>query len=236
MKIHNDLLGMALNDYDYGDRKARILVHSPDFELDEIPIETYFRTYNEMPVVEKKALELCSGKILDAGAGAGSHSLYLQKKGMDVIALDISGGACEVMRRRGVRNVIQHNIFEYKGNDFDTLLMLMNGIGLFGNMENLEHFIGKLPEILNEKGQFIFDSTDLIYLYKDQTGMTEINLNEKYFGEIQFRLEYDDYFTPAFDWIYIDFDTLSWIAEKKGYKAEKIVEGTNYHYLARILV
>ncbi|MGC9343183.1 MAG: class I SAM-dependent methyltransferase [Bacteroidales bacterium] len=236
MKVHNDLLGMALNDFYTGDRKAKILVHSPDFERDEIPVSLYFREFEEMPEIEKRALNMCRDKILDAGAGAGSHSLYLQKKGMDITALDISGGACEVMNKRGVKKIIQQDIFEYNGPKFNTLLMLMNGIGICGNIEKLDYLLSKLPMLIERGGQFIFDSTNLIYLYQDENKLAEIDINDRYFGEIQFRLEYDDYFTPSFGWIYIDFDTLSWLVERKGMRAEKLMDGDNYHYLARILV
>jgi SAM-dependent methyltransferase len=235
MRVHNDLLGMALNDFYSGDRKAKILVHSPDFEVDEIPVSVYFRDYQAMPDIEKHALQLCSGRILDVGAGAGSHCLYLQKMGKDITALDISGGACEVMKQRGVQKIIQGNIFDYDEKKYDSLLMMMNGIGICGNIEILDNFLAQLPRLLVPGGQLIFDSTNLIYLYQDEHKLAEIDINDRYFGEIQFRLEYENYFTPSFDWIYIDFDTLSWMVERKGMTAEKILEGDNYHYLARIL-
>lgn len=236
MKIHGDLLGMALNDYLSGRKNATIKVHSPDFEEDEIRVGWYFRKYEDMPGLEQKAVDLCRGKILDAGAGAGSHSLYLQEKDKNVTALDISGGACEVMRLRGVNNVIEGNLFEYSGEKFDTLLLMMNGIGLCGNIHELDSFIKRLPEYLNSGGQLLFDSTNLIYLYQDREPSEFIYSNGEYFGEVQFRLEYDDYFTESFKWLYVDFETVSYIAESKEMIAEKVFDGENHHYLGRILL
>ncbi len=236
MKTHGDLLGMALNDYMSGRKKAKIKVHSPDFEEDEILVAWYFRKYEDMPAIEKEAVNMCRGKILDAGAGAGSHSLYLQEKGEDVTAMDISGGACEVMRMRGLQKVIEDDLFNYTGEKYDSLLMMMNGIGLCGTVHNLDSFLQSLDKYLNPGGQVIFDSTNLIYLYKDREPSEIIHSKDKYFGEVQFRLEYDDYFTDAFHWLYIDFDTLSLIVESNGMSVEKVLEGDNRHYLGRILL
>lgn len=236
MRIHYDLPGMAMNDYYQGNRDAKIKIHSPDFEEDEIEVSWYFRQYDDMPEIEKKALDLCQGKIIDIGAGAGSHALYLQKKGMDVTALDISGGACEIMRMRGVKKVLQEDIFTYKEEKYDTSLMLMNGIGVTGSIENLDIFLDSLNDLLNPGGQLLFDSTNLIYLYSNDQGEEKINLNDDYYGQVQFRMEYDDFFTRQFSWIYIDFDTLAGMAEEKGLKAEKIMDGENYHYLGRISI
>mgnify|MGYP006289187865 FL=1 len=225
-----------MNDYYQGNRDAKIKIHSPDFEEDEIEVSWYFRQYDDMPEIEKKALDLCQGKIIDIGAGAGSHALYLQKKGMDVTALDISGGACEIMRMRGVKKVLQEDIFTYKEEKYDTSLMLMNGIGVTGSIENLDIFLDSLNDLLNPGGQLLFDSTNLIYLYSNDQGEEKINLNDDYYGQVQFRMEYDDFFTRQFSWIYIDFDTLAGMAEEKGLKAEKIMDGENYHYLGRISI
>ena len=225
-----------MNDYYQGNRDAKIKIHSPDFEEDEVEVSWYFRQYDDMPEIEKKALDLCQGKIIDIGAGAGSHALYLQKKGMDVTALDISGGACEIMRMRGVKKVLQEDIFTYKEEKYDTSLMLMNGIGVTGSIENLDIFLDSLNDLLNPGGQLLFDSTNLIYLYSNDQGEEKINLNDDYYGQVQFRMEYDDFFTRQFSWIYIDFDTLAGMAEEKGLKAEKIMDGENYHYLGRISI
>lgn len=236
MKIHNDLLGMALNDYMHGRRNASFIVHSPDFDEDEIKLEYYFRSYDQMPVAEQKALEYCRGKILDAGAGAGSHSLYLMKQKHDVTALDISGGACEVMKTRGLTRVVQADIFSYEGEKFDTILMMMNGIGICGSLGNLSSFMTRLAEMLRPGGQLIFDSANIIYLFQDEDDTAMIDLNSNYYGEIIFRMEYDGWFTPSFNWLYIDFDTLSGIAEQYGFRTEMLFEGENYQYLARILI
>ena len=227
---------MALSDYLQGNRNAKLKVHSPDFEEDEINVSWYFRKYENMPEIEKKALDLCYGSILDVGAGAGSHALHLQKNSNKVTALDISGGACETMRMRGIGTTVQKDFFDYRDEKYDTILMLMNGIGITGTIENLSNYLDMLPDILNPGGQLLFDSTNLIYLYQDLNGVASIDLNNNYYGEVKFRLEYDGFFTEQFSWLYIDFDTIAGMAEEKGLVPEFLMEGENYHYLARIMV
>lgn len=235
MKIHYDLLGMALVDFISGKQNAKVTIHSPYFEDDEIPVNWYFRDFDIMPPVEQRALELSYGAILDAGAGAGSHAMYLTKKGLQVTALDISAGACEVMQKRGLPSVIQGDILNFTQQKWDTILMMMNGIGVFGNIDTLGSFLEKLPGMLNPGGQVLFDSTNLIYLFENDNGEIEINLNREYYGQISFQMEYEGFITPEFQWLYIDFDTLSFMAESHGLKVELLLNGDNYQYLARII-
>lgn len=227
-------MGKALKDYAGGNKKGKLIVHSPDFEPDEIFVSHYFRDYNEMPVIEKIALDKCRGAVMDAGAGAGSHALYLQRKGLSVTAVDSSAGACEVMKSRGVNKVVNDNALTFCEEKYDTVLLLMNGIGITGSLTGLDKYLKFLPGILNEKAQVIFDSTNLIYLYQNGEGYADVPLGEQYLGEIEYQMEYMRQFSPVFYWLFIDFDTLSWISEQNGFKAELIYEGDNLHYLARL--
>ncbi len=233
-KHHNDVLGLALNDYLQNRVNRNVIVHSPDFEDDIIPLSYYFRQEIDLSDIEKTALNLCSGKVLDAGAGAGSHALMLQEKGLDVTAIDICEGACQVMKKRGVKSVVHDDIFHFSGGKFDTILMLMNGIGLVQSIPGLKIFMEKIPDLLNPGGRVIFDSTNLIYLLKEEDGSIMLNLNDAYYGEIEFQLEYNSYISQSFNWLYIDFDTLDWIADEAGLKACLILEGDNLSYLASI--
>jgi SAM-dependent methyltransferase len=235
-KYHPDLLGLALQDYLNGTSNGRIKVVSPDFDEDEIPVSYYFRDYDSMPALERNALKYCRGRILDAGAGAGSHSLYLQSQGFDVTAMDISPGACRVASVRGVKKVLNDDVMTTANGGYDTLLMLMNGIGLTSGIQGLKRFINRLPQLLAPQGQCIFDSTNLIYLYQEPDGSVRLNLNGVYYGEIEFRMEYAGFLSESFIWLYVDFDTVEWMAEASGLKAELLEEYENYSFLARIMV
>ena len=235
MEPGDDILGQALEDYHFKGNSGKLIIHSPDFEDDDMAVSWYFRKFGEMPELEQYALSLCRGRVLDAGAGAGSHSLFLQEQGLDVTAMDSSPGACRVMKDRGVKKVVQGDIFTSIDKKYDTMLMLMNGIGITSTLDGLDRFLDYLPGYLEEGGQLVFDSSNLIYLFQDRDGVAEINLAGTYYGEIEFRMEYLKQRGPFFRWLYVDFDLISEMCEDRGFRIEFLQKGDNLQYLARIL-
>ena len=226
-------MGRAIADY-YKTKKANQLrVFSPMFEEDEIPLATLFRKYEEMPEIERKALDMANGKTLDVGAGSGCHSLVLQEKGIDVTAIDISPLSVETMKECGVKKVIEQDFFTLKG-QYDTVLMLMNGIGIVGTLERLPRFFRQLDKILAPGGQLLCDSSDISYVFEDENGMIDIPNEMDYYGEHSFRMQYKDTIGEPFNWLYIDADTLREKAGRCGYAVEVVAEGEHYDYLARI--
>ncbi|MCR5697132.1 MAG: class I SAM-dependent methyltransferase [Marinilabiliaceae bacterium] len=233
MEINKDPMGRAIADYQSNGKVARLRVFSPMFDEDEIPVKTLFRRYKEMPKIERRALDMSRGRVLDVGAGAGCHSLALQDKGIDVTAIDISPLSVATMRQRGVKNVAEQDFFTLKG-QYDTILMLMNGIGIVGRLERMAEFFKQLDTLLAEGGQLLCDSSDICYLYEDEDGVIELP-SEGYYGEQTFRLQYKDVQGDSFPWIYIDADTLTQVANANGYNVDIVAEGEHYDYLARIV-
>ena len=131
-----DPMGAAITDYFHHQKAGKLRVFSSQFEEDEIPINQLFRSFDEMSEPEKTALQMASGKILDAGAGSGCHTLALQEMGKEVCAIDISPLSVKVMAERGVCDVRQINLFDVGFLEtFDTILMLMNGSGIIGKLK-----------------------------------------------------------------------------------------------------
>lgn len=228
-----DPMGAAIADYYNKGRAAKLRVFSSQFEEDEIPAEQLFRTFDEMPPLEQEALRLASGKILDCGAGSGCHALALQEMGKEVEAIDISLLSVEVMQKRGVRQAYQINLFDENYlQKFDTILMLMNGSGIIGKLENMGTFFTKMKQLLNPGGCIYMDSSDLRYLFEDEDGSFLVDLAAGYYGEIDFRMQYKQIKGEPFDWLYVDFQTLSYYAVENGFKAEMVQEGEHYDYLA----
>lgn len=233
--MNDDLLGEAVLDFLNKNNPENIKTYSSLDEKDELPLAYLFRKYREMPLIEKKALQLCSGKVLDIGCGAGSHSIYLQKKGLDVTALDSSLGATKVCSARGIQKVVHSSILDYSGSKFDTLLLLMNGIGLAGTLGNLSEFLMHLKGLIHNKGQILLDSSDIIYMFdKDEDGGYWVPNNGAYYGEVEFTMTYKGITTAAFPWLYIDFNRLKEVASLIGLDCEMIVVGDHYDYLARL--
>ncbi len=229
-----DPMGRAIFDY-YNTKKAgKLRVLSSMFYEDEIPVPTLFRTFAEMPIQEQKAIELCRGKILDVGAGSGCHSIVIKERGLEPVAIDISELSVEVMRARGIdaRNI---NFFDETFTEkFDTILFAMNGIGIVGKIERLPDFFRSIKRLLSPGGQVLLDSSDIKYIFMDEDGSMDIDLAAGYYGEIDYKMRYKNITGEPFDWLYIDFDTLSMYAEEHGFCCEKCIDGEHYDYLARL--
>ena len=232
-----DILGDALLDYQNERYTNDIITYSSLDEEDTLQLPYLFRAYKSMPILEHKALNLCKGTVLDIGCGAGSHSLYLQEKEFEVTALDSSKGAIETCKLRGIKNTAHTNILDYKGKKFDTLLMLMNGIGLAGQLENLNTIFNHLKQLLKPDGQILLDSTDIIYMFDaDEDGGRWIPANEKYYGEVEFTMQYKEQKGTTFPWLYIDYNTLQRAAIANHLTCELVSEGEHYDYLARLTI
>ena len=230
-----DVLGKALMDFQSGNYTEDIKTTSSLKEEDVLPIPYLFRSFEEMPLMEQKALECCTGKVLDVGCGAGSHSLYLQRNGFEVLAMDQSPGAVAVCRARGIKKVVHAEFLKYSEKRFDTILFLMNGIGISGTLKRLPEFLKHSKQLLNPNGQILLDSSDIIYMFeKENDGGYWVPGNTNYYGEVQFQMNYKNEKGPIFDWLYVDFDTLGVYAEKEGLHCQMIVEGDHYDYLARL--
>lgn len=197
---------------------------------EEMPIEVYFRGEDHFYELEYDALEICNGSVLDIGSGVGSHALFLQKLGFDVTALEIDLGLAEIMKTRGVKNIICEDVYKLTGKRYDTLLLLMNGIGLVGDLPGLEKFLIHAKTLLNEGGQILFDSSDITYLFVDDVPMPTTH----YFGEIRYRYLYKEQRGEWFSWLYIDQEKLKEITERNGWVVQILADDGNDQYLARL--
>jgi SAM-dependent methyltransferase len=236
LPIAADPMGAAIYDFHKTGNADTLIVRSSMFEDDEIPVEDLFRSFEAMPSLEQYALELAEGRILDVGAGSGCHSLALQKIGKTAFAIDISPLSVMVMKERGV-DARQVNLYDPAFTDkFDTVLMLMNGTGIIGCLENMPVFFDRMRELLTPGGSLLIDSSDLRYLFEEEDGSLMIDLADDYYGQLDYQMVYKNVEGEPFDWLYVDFDTLAYYAEESGFKAELLAEGDHYDYLARLSI
>jgi len=233
-----DLFGKAILDYQTNNLPEDLITETSISEADEMSVSYLFRTYNEMPKLEQKALQLAKGSVLDVGCGAGSHTLALQnERKLDVTAIDISENAVRACQLRGIKNVKVANILDLdEENKFDTILLLMNGTGIFGTIKEADKYLQKLKSLLNEEGQILIDSSDLIYMYdQDEDGAYCIPA-EGYYGELTFTVQYKGETEDTFPWLYLDYNTLQNAAIANGLKCELLLEGEHFDYLARLSI
>lgn len=229
-----DPMGAAIYDFHRNGSADVLKVYSSDFDDDEIPVSDLFREYEDMPYIERVALDLAAGRVLDVGAGSGCHSLALAKAGKESVAIDISPLSVEVMRERGVDARLVNMYDESFAEKFDTVLMLMNGTGIIGTLENMETFFTRIRQLLNPGGCVLIDSSDLRYLFEEEDGSLMIDLADDYYGLVDYQMQYKDVLGEPFDWLYVDFDTLAYYAEENGFMAEMVANGEHYDYLARL--
>ena len=235
LPAEKDPMGAALADFYHRQKADRLREFSSQFDEDEIPVKQLFRKAGQMPLLERTALAMATGTLLDVGAGSGCHALALQESGKEVSAIDISPLSVEVMKLRGVKDARQVNLFDERfAATFDTILMLMNGSGIIGKLENLPDFFRKMKLLLRPGGCVLMDSSNLSYLFEEEDGSIVINLAGDYYGEVDFQMQYKNVKGDSFDWLYIDFQTLSIYAAENGFKAELVKEGTHYDYLAKL--
>ncbi|GAA3785598.1 methyltransferase domain-containing protein [Corallibacter vietnamensis] len=228
-----DLFGKALLDYQNGNYTEDIITSTNISDEDELPIPYLFRGFKDMPKLEQKALQLSKGQVLDVGCGAGSHSLFLQEKGLDVHAIDISKGAVSVAKARGVLQVNQKGILDEK-NTYDTILLLMNGTGIFQELSQVSKYLSHLKTLLKPGGQILIDSSDIAYMYEDEDGGLWIDTNANYYGELDYYLSYKGEEESPMTWLYLDFNTLYTACKSVGLECEKIMDGEHFDYLAKL--
>lgn len=229
-----DPLGQALCAYLDGDRQATIAVRS-DLALDDVlPARYLCRDLADMPPWEQAAIMACRGRVLDIGAGAGSHSLALQARGHLVTALDVSPGAVAAMQRRGVVHAVHHDLWQWPAEPvYDTLLLMMNGIGLVGDLHGLNRFLDQARQWLAPGGQILLDSSDIRYLYEDSDQALPLP-EDRYYGIVRYQMSFRQHIGRPFDWLYVDRERLQRHALYFGYQCEWLYAGAHYEYLARL--
>ena len=228
-----DLFGHALLDYQNGLYTEDLITSTNISEEDDLPLPYLFRDFKDMPKLEQKALKLAKGSVLDVGCGAGNHSLYLQKKGFDIKAIDISKGAIEVSNLRGITNAEVKNLLD-ETETFDTILLLMNGTGIFQELSKVSKHLTHLKSLLKPNGQILIDSSDIKYMYEDEDGGYWMDMHSNYYGELDYFLSYKGETETPMKWLYLNFETLKLACETVGLKCELILEGQHFDYLARL--
>jgi SAM-dependent methyltransferase len=230
-----DLFGKAILDYQTNKQPENIITTTNISEEDEMDVAYLFRNYNEMPVLEQKALQLTKGKVLDVGCGAGSHGLTLQNdRNLEVTAIDISENAVKACVLRGLKKTMVCNVLNFEGEKFDTILLLMNGTGIFGTLKDLSIYLKKLKQLLNAGGQILIDSSDIIYMFDQDEDGAYVVPADAYYGELTFTISYKNETEKPFNWLYLDYNTLQNACHANDLQCELIAEGEHFDYLARL--
>lgn len=231
MQTSYDPHGAALLDCFHGDASAMLVCHQ-DGVRDDVPAAFWLR--DEIDPLEALALDLCRGRVLDLGAGAGVHALELQRRGFAVTAVDIAPQCVEIMLARGVQDARAADLYAFRDGPFDTVVCLCNGLDKVGCLSDLPRFLDHIRGLLAPGGQLVADSFDL------RIGADEARLGElaqktasgRYFGEMDLRFEYRGRSGAPFAVLQVDYETFAEIAGRHGWSCE-LVRAAGGHYLAR---
>ena len=222
--------------YHRGQHDATIVVYD-DYERDEVPVSYFFRRPEQFPEIEQLALELCRGRVLDVGAGSGCHALALQDRGIEVTAIEILPALVEILRERGVRDAREATWMDLAAEPYDTILMMMNGLGLAETLDGLHRFFRHVRRLVHPRGQILADSTD-VRVHMDPGAARSRSLKRgdgRYLGELHFQLEFAGQKGPPFGQLYVDPETLSQTAQSEGWNCEIVRAPDQYgNYLARL--
>ena len=228
--------GRSLLDFFHGDTSARVVAHRDDGLEDDLPASAFFRDPSDFSSIEQAAMALCRGYVLDIGAGTGCHSLALQDRGTRVLAIDVSPHALEILSKRGIEECRHADVFEFDGGPFDTLLMMMHGIGMVEDLAGLDRFLDHAHNLLKPDGQILFDSLD-VRCTDNPVHLAYQEANRRagrYFGEIRLRFEYQGRMGPLFGWLHVDPGTLTDRAERMGWSCRVVCREGNGDYLAQL--
>jgi SAM-dependent methyltransferase len=226
----------AMQAYHRGKHDAVLVVYD-DFERDEVPVSYFFRGPDQFPPLERLALELCRGRVLDVGAGSGCHSLALQDRGLEVTAIEIMPSMVRILRERGVRDARAATWMDLEAEPFDTVFMMMNGLGLTETLAGLRRFLSEARRLVRRGGQVLADSTDVrarLDVEAGRTGALE-RADGRYVGELHFQIEYEGQKGGPFPQLYVDANTLIRYAREEEWGCEIVRDPDEYgHYLARL--
>jgi len=230
-----DLFGKAILDYQTNTSPENMITSTSISDEDEMEVAYLFRSFAEMPTLEQKALQLTKGRTLEVGCGAGSHGLYLQnERNIDVHSIDISENAIAACTLRGLKKTEVIDVLNIENEKYDTILLLMNGTGIFETLERTSIYLQKLKSLLNPNGQILIDSSDIIYMFDEDEDGGKWIPSETYYGELTFTLQYKNETEAPFPWLYMDYNTLQNAAIANGLQCQLVLEGDHFDYLAQL--
>jgi len=218
-----ELHGQAMLDYLSGDAAALCILRRDDgFSYPPIYAKQFFYP-DGLPELDKIAVKHCTGRVLDIGAGAGSHSLAIQDRGLDVTSIEISAKAVRVMSERGCKDAKVGDLFNSYSGLFDTIFVILN-IGIVQNLNGLARFLKHLETLMTDGGQLITDSIDPRKSEdKSYRKYTQDKIAKGcYLGERTLRFEYKDQASEWFEWMHIDPETLEQYVDEADYSMKHL--------------
>ena len=234
----NDAFGLEIWSYLNGGPPFEIVERDDGYIDAALSTSRYFDDFPRWPGRQKQAMKFVTGKTaLDVGCGAGRVSLYLQRKGFRVTAIDASPLAVRTCRRRGVRNarvLAFEDIGRLSGNRFDTVVMFGNNFGLFGGLKKARRLLKALHRITSDDAVIIAETRNP-YATSNPAHRRYQKRNRqqgRMSGQIRIRVRFQASATPWFDYLLVSPAEMKEIVEGTGWKARRFLERNSDSYVA----
>ncbi len=239
MRQQQDAFGRALLDTHLHRGGCAVIERDDGYVDSDRSLETYFAGYAKWARPEQQAVQRAKGRVLDIGAGAGRHSLYLQNKGLRVTAIDVSPAAVELCRLRGIKDARVKALAQLNAKDgkFDTVLMLGNNFGLFGSFNGARRLLKKLASCTSADAQLLAEILDP-YKTTDPSHLAYHKRNRRrgrMGGQLRIRVRYKQYVTPWFDYLFVSEPELRRIVAGTGWEIGDLFRGDGPTYFARLV-
>ncbi len=236
---NQDAHGRLIYDYFKGRPLGVEIVERDDGFINSGAGGAYLSQYKDWPDREKSAIRLSRGRVLDIGCGAGRHSLFLQEKGLDVTGVDVSPLAIQVCKGRGLRNARLMSIDDVGPSlgKFDTILMLGNNFGLFGNKTKARSLLRRFLNMTNPKGRIIAESLEIYKRPVDPAHRRYhlVNMSRgRMPGQVKIRIRYRSLATPWFDYLLASKKEMKQILNGTGWRAKRFFSSKGPSYIAII--
>jgi SAM-dependent methyltransferase len=236
LKPYEDAFGRELLDYMNGQNRCEIIERDDGYLDVNADLSVYFEPFEDWPAHHRRAIRYAKGRVLDIGCGAGRHAIYLQRKGLDVTGIDVSPLAVKVSRMRGLRDarVMSVTNISPRMGPFDTLVMLANNFGLFGNTRRAKWLLKKFRRNTSDDAVILAESMDPV------TNATAIHRRYQKRnrelgrppGQLRLRLRYRQYRTPWFDYLLVSKNEMKRIVRDTGWHIEQFVDSGGSIYIA----
>ena len=236
LKDNQDAFGHGMLDYYHGTRTSLVIERDDGYFEPDVGLQQYFADYRQWYNIDRKAMRYVRGRVLDIGCGAGRHALFLQQKGHDVVGIDNSPLAIEVCKLRGLKDArpMQITRIGKQLGKFDTVLMLGNNFGLFGNPDRAKRLLKRLHGMTSRRSRIIAQSADPYRTDSpDHLEYHERNRQRgRAAGQIRLRVRYHKYVTPWWDLLLVSKQEMADILDGTGWRANVHIETVNGLYVA----
>jgi SAM-dependent methyltransferase len=237
VKTHQDAFGEMLLRGLSGEDVAEIVERDDGFiAVSSFGAKGYFAQRRAWPGVERRGMRYVRGRALDIGCGGGRVCLEAQAKGIEIVGVDVSPGAVEVCRRRGVRDVRLlgiDDVDEALGR-FDTIVMFGNNFGLLGRPAKAKRLLRRFLGLTSERGRIVATSRH-VYDTADPTHVAYLRRNRergRLSGELRLRVRFRDLVGPWFDYLIVSKEEMTELVDGTGWSASRFLEDDGPLYCA----